>query len=504
LKAYVNRSAETLLRNKATRATRRAIGIAISAIYIVLTRISISARSSIIRRPALLNCFWQVAQLAHSSRLGGKFESVKLGWLSSALEDVGVPTRSPSDEKPLVVLVSGTLGPGGAERQVVNTAIGLQESGQVRVLVLCQALQTEIERFFIDELTSRNIEVRELKCGKETPESLPILKNPLRRSAIGLSWSSLKQIEAYAAFFKAMNPDIVHTWLDEINVKAGFGAVLAGVSRVVLGSRSVAPYNFLIYKRYMRVVYRALGKRPNVQMACNSFAGRQSYAKWLSIPEQDIAVVRNGFDSEFFKAPPEAAIRAWMASNQLNHFSPIVGTVTRFNEEKDPLLWIKSAAFLARHEPQLQFVMVGSGLLFDRMQKYVQKIGLNDRIKFTGLTKKTKVAIAAMDVFVLTSRLEGLPNSVIEAQAQGIPVVMTNAGGAPEAIMPNVTGFVASGRNPRNLADATWKALSRPDWRNEACVMAREFAKSTFSLEQMSERTLKLYRTSMSGQVTAE
>ena len=424
-----------------------------------------------------------------------KLRRIQVRRLTDIIQLTSPPADRALGDQFSLVLVSGTLGPGGAERQLVNTAVGLKGSGKVSVKVLCQYQGSDTSRFFRDNLESEGIDVEELSPGEDVSDELRTLDRFSQRALVALSYYSVRQISAYKRYFETVRPDVVHTWLDEVNVKAGIGAVLAGVSKVVVSTRSVAPHNFLIHRLYMAPGYLALATQPNVSFACNSNAGKRSYADWLSIPDSRISVIRNGFDPSYFIAPSQEEIAAWKSAHGLDVERPIVGTVTRFNEEKNPLQWIKFAAILAKENSCVQFVMIGGGPLLAKAKKFAVRAGLGSRIVFTGLVRDTRQGIAAMDVFILCSRLEGLPNAVIEAQSFGVPVVTTDAGGAPEAIAPGETGIVVGVGDAAGIARAVAKILDDHRWRAQAGAKARRFAANAFAMDRMIEETLALYRT---------
>lgn len=98
-----------------------------------------------------------------------------------------------------------------------------------------------------------------------------------------------------------------------------------------------------------------------------------------------------------------------------------------------------------------------------------------------------------MDTFLLTSKFEGLPNVVIEAQSQGIPVITTLAGGSGEAIDLDISGFLVEKRNSKDLAKKIIFSLTNTAWRKKACLRATEFSKSRFGFERMIDETVAVY-----------
>ena len=123
----------------------------------------------------------------------------------------------------------------------------------------------------------------------------------------------------------------------------------------------------------------------------------------------------------------------------------------------------------------------------------MEQAGLSDKILLPGHTNDAWTALAAMDLFVLTSRIEGLPNVVIEAQAMGVPVVATDVGGTREALIDGETGWAISEHTPQALAKACLDLLDDPKKRLEAGSRATRYARATFSLESMIDHTLATY-----------
>lgn len=102
-------------------------------------------------------------------------------------------------------------------------------------------------------------------------------------------------------------------------------------------------------------------------------------------------------------------------------------------------------------------------------------------------------AMAAMDIFLLTSRLEGLPNVLIEAQAIGVPVVTTNVGGAPETMLDRVTGWVLDNDEIIDAANQIIRLIRDENWRDQARLSMPTFVREKFGMEKMLNKTLSIY-----------
>src|SRR5262245_12676686 len=407
----------------------------------------------------------------------------------------GFDSRKVSRES--ITLVIGSLEPGGSQRQTATTLVGLASRGYCDLSLLCNRLDKPVERFYSHLLEGCSISISKLYQGLRDANhgednkalayaGLKVLTEKLP--------AELKDIPWYAQEFLATRPRVIHVWLDYTNVKAGLAAALIGIPRIVLGTRSVAPNNFALFQPYMREAYRALAARPNVCLLNNSEAGARDYERWLGLPRGTFRVVHNGFDfSALDPADKIGLAQEFKARLGVSAEAPIVGSVLRFYEEKRPLLWVDVAARVAERRPDVRFLMVGDGPLREEARWRALGYGLGDRMVMPGNEKDVAVAIAAMDVFLLTSRLEGFPNVLIEAQALGVPVITTDAGGAAETLIQGRTGYAIFPHSTELLADAVLQILGDRPWREAARQAAQRFVRERFSMSEMVDRTLDAY-----------
>jgi glycosyltransferase involved in cell wall biosynthesis len=99
----------------------------------------------------------------------------------------------------------------------------------------------------------------------------------------------------------------------------------------------------------------------------------------------------------------------------------------------------------------------------------------------------------ALDVFLMTSRFEGTPNVLIEAQAAGVPAVAPNVGGTSEALLDGITGTVVGNRRASNLAGAVLQILDDPGWRERAAIHGPAFVSKRFGHQRMIDETIAAY-----------
>ena len=393
-----------------------------------------------------------------------------------------------------ILLACGSLAPGGTERQVVTTARGLAERHGLQVKVVCMFLNPPPLDFYRPLLNESIISVSELPpIGPSDDAAAHGDERTLGELATILP-RELRDVVRYVDLFRVYRPSIVHTWLDEINAKAGIAALIAGVPKIVLSARSVAPTHFRLFQPYMAPSYRVLLGHPRVTLLNNSAAGASDYAQWLKWPASAIRVVRNAVDvSAVQRVESDPARRRLRDRLGIGPDCPVVGTVIRLSEEKRPLLWVESAAALATSHPSCHFVIVGDGDLATSARTLAETLGIAPRCHFLGHQRDALEWIAGFDVFLLTSRKEGLPNVLLEAQALGVPVVSADAGGAGEALIPGTTGWIVEPADAEHIAAALRRVLDQPQWRAAVRRDGPAFVASQFGLDRMIAETLDVY-----------
>jgi glycosyltransferase involved in cell wall biosynthesis len=144
--------------------------------------------------------------------------------------------------------------------------------------------------------------------------------------------------------------------------------------------------------------------------------------------------------------------------------------------------------------PDVHFAMFGEGVLLVDCRKYVESWNLSERVFLPGLTSNPWSALSAMDIFVLPSRMEGLPNVLIEAQAMSLPVVCTGAGGMAETFVEGETGYSVPSASAKELAAAVARLVTDPALRRRMGDAAAIHARENFGIDRMIQRTIKAYK----------
>jgi glycosyltransferase involved in cell wall biosynthesis len=391
------------------------------------------------------------------------------------------------------LLAIGTLGPGGAERQLVYTARGIARFGHWRVGVCAENLTPPFANFHEATLRASGVSVHQVPVSHAAPLAPKIaeLIDYFTRKYSVLGFHHVVQdILSYALLLRDQRPHLLHSWMDACNVRAGIAAMLVGVPRLILSGRSVAPDNFEIFRPYMSDGYKAVLSAGDPMLLNNSRAGAADYARWLGIERGRIETLHNGF--EF---PDDIACRRSRAraALQLEAGDVVLGGILRCSEEKRPDLWVEVAKQFVQCGDRRRAILYGDGPMREAMLRKVEECGLVGKILMPGVTSDSWTALAGFDIFLLSSRMEGLPNVLVEAQAAGVPIVCPDVGGVSEAVLNGSTGFLVKDDRAATLARHCIDLARDETLRRNMGASAAIFARAHFSAERMVAQTVTVY-----------
>ena len=174
--------------------------------------------------------------------------------------------------------------------------------------------------------------------------------------------------------------------------------------------------------------------------------------------------------------------------------APLAVSVGALVPHKDHRTLLETAARLRPRCPELHWIVAGEGPLRGHLERERARLGIADRVFLPGHIPNPLGLLAEADLFVMSSREEGLGTSVLDAMARGIPVASTAAGGIPEMLVDGA-GLVVPVGMPAALADAVFRIVTDPDLRAQLVERANE-AVAHFSAARMAEAVLRVYRSS--------
>ena len=125
----------------------------------------------------------------------------------------------------------------------------------------------------------------------------------------------------------------------------------------------------------------------------------------------------------------------------MNFFEKFKGlkilNIGRLTNQKDQITLIKSLNILKKKKINFRCSIIGRGILHDILSKEIKKLNLTKNIKLVGFKKNAEYYISQSDIFVLSSKYEGLPNVLIESQKYGVPIISSNCPTGPREILMN-------------------------------------------------------------------
>lgn len=190
--------------------------------------------------------------------------------------------------------------------------------------------------------------------------------------------------------------------------------------------------------------------------------------------------------------PPVPGGREALAALGVPRAAPVIGNVAALTGHKDHATLVEAMAQLRPRAPETRLVIAGEGELRGSLETLVRERGLTDRVLFAGFRRDLDALLPAFSVFCLSSHLEGLGTSLLDAMAFGLPVVATTAGGIPEAVEDGVTGRLVPPRDPAALAAALADVLADESRRRAMGEAGRRRYLERFTTEHMVEDTLRV------------
>ena len=280
-------------------------------------------------------------------------------------------------------------------------------------------------------------------------------------------------------------PALLHTFLFHANLLGRVGGRLAGVPFIVASERSVEPRKAAWRVEVDRLTWRLADVwTANAEAVADVLVAREGLAR------DRIAVIPTGVDTVRFSPRPDGGFRA-----QLNvGDDALLLSVARLDRLKGHRTLLEGFSYVTKRHPRAVLVLVGDGAERPALEALAASLRLTARVRFTGGLADVRPALAAADVFVLSSDAEGMPGSVLEAMAMGLPVVATDVGGTAEALAGGAAGVLVPPGNPQALAEAVASLLDAPDRCRALGARGRTLVMERYAVDHIVDETDALYR----------
>ena len=208
-----------------------------------------------------------------------------------------------------------------------------------------------------------------------------------------------------------------------------------------------------------------------------------------------VEVVIHGIDVDTLHHGPRARAEARERLG-IDPTAPLLGTVGNMTAKKDHATLLTAFAQVHAERPTAKLLIVGIGPLEDELRAQAQRLDLQGAVVFTGMRDDVFELLPGLDLFVLSSRFEGLPIALLEAMASGVAPVTTRVGGIPEVITDGTDGLLVDPGDPGALAAALTKLLADDEARAATAEAARRRAqdfdlrRAVRQIESVYERAL--------------
>ena len=201
--------------------------------------------------------------------------------------------------------------------------------------------------------------------------------------------------------------------------------------------------------------------------------------------------------SVVYSGVPVPAVPGKKESEKMNETLGLVGytvfgTVANFSPHKDLPTLLRAYAIYSNTNSRCKLLMIGDGPLFDSTKKMAEELNISGSVIFTGFRTDVPLLMSCMDIFMVSSILEGLNTSIIDAMHMGLPVIATNTGGIGELLEDGVNGFLVPPRMPDIMVEKMNVLTLSDSMRTEYGARGREKA-LRFTDNAMVEGYLSLY-----------
>lgn len=210
--------------------------------------------------------------------------------------------------------------------------------------------------------------------------------------------------------------------------------------------------------------------------------------------EEDIYLIHNGIELNKSRSYSLEELERLKNRMSISKGCVVVGTVARFSTVKGLDYFIKAMPYVLKENKDTVFLLIGYGPEEKNLKMIAKDLGVEDKIIFFKPSEDSYEYIPVIDIFVMPSIQEGLGISILEAQANKIPVIASNVGGIPDIIEDNVTGILFEPKNELAMSRAILRLIKDKDLALRIKNRAYEKIVKDFSLERMVLETENVYR----------
>ncbi|MDZ4855891.1 MAG: glycosyltransferase [Nitrospirota bacterium] len=309
---------------------------------------------------------------------------------------------------------------------------------------------------------------------------------------------------SYWLLFRKCHPDailFVNGWLGLFPWYAYLAARLCGAKRVLAIEQLIAdsPEKVMgagLWNAWRRLIgyharaiwrIRLAGLLSHATITVSN-AVRNKLIQDYGYPIPKTVTILNGVDLQRYARSNSAGSVAKKTELGLLESDPLVLCVSNLNPQKRIDVLLDAFCIVVKNHPRAKCIILGSGPLEFELRRKTVELGLADTALFIGHVSDVRSYLEVADLFVMSSDKEGLPLSLGEAMAYGVPCIATDVGGNKEIVSHGQTGLLVKPRSPEQLAEAIDYLLAHPEERSRMGVNARRRVQEHFNIEDSMSR----------------
>lgn len=374
-----------------------------------------------------------------------------------------------------------------AEKIKILQIITLSEWGGAQRVVFDLSCRLNKDKFLVEVASGGGgLLNKKLKEKGITVYEIPTLQ---REISFWKDWKTLWQLKR---IIRKGKYDIVHCH----STKAGFlgrvAAKLSGVKKIYFTVHSWAFYNKQEYGKKIKFFQRIqkIGSLFSTKIICVSEKVKHDGLENKIAKDKKFQVIKNGIKFELKDSKNTIRQKMHIPKDKV-----IIIMTARLAHPKDPLLFLKASRIVKSRLPEAKFIVIGDGPLTSQSQAFISGNGLSQTTALLGekSPEDARQLMKACDIFVLTSKFEGLPITIIEAMFAGLPVIASDVGGVGELVHNNKNGFLLKTQSPDELAERIIYLIENRSKAVKMGKQGRAMAEKNFSAERMVRKYEKLY-----------
>ncbi len=368
--------------------------------------------------------------------------------------------KLPDNYKRIIFLIT-RLDYGGREVQLVQLASQLKsQSWQVQIVSMIPP------QAFTDKLAALAIPVFSLGMQRGIPN-------------LGAIFKLAKIVGDFKPYF-------LHSHLVHANLLARITRIFTKVPILISTAGNINEG-----KRWREIAYRLTDSWCDLTTNVSKLAV-ENYVKVGAVPKDKIVYIPNSVGTDKFASNLANRIKIRQELSLGEKFVWLA--VGRLEEQKDYPTMLEAFSKLNQLFPDSLLLICGVGSLENKLKTLVDKLSLQDKVKFMGVRSNIPEIMNAVDGYVMSSAWEGMPGVLLEASATQLPIVATDVSGNREVVVHNKTGFLVPAKNPESLFKSMKKLMKLPlSERQELGRLGREYIIDNYSCEQGFKRWNRLY-----------